>query len=121
MKKISLSLLMLVFLANCKSTKQAASVTAPPAAYSPSDTQLKMALNRWPGTASLELIEGNKIYTNQCTGCHSNFPVEKFTEKKWLHEIDEMAPKAKLSPEQKTKLTKYLLSMRDTKVSSAQN
>jgi hypothetical protein len=121
MKKISLSLLLLVLLANCKSTKEAASVSAPPAAYSPSDAQLKMALNRWPGTSSGELVDGNKIYTNQCTQCHENFPAEKFTEKKWLHEIDVMAPKANLSAEEKTKLTKYLLSMRDTKVSPAQN
>lgn len=120
MKKISLFLFMLFVLANCKSSKEAAAASAP-AAYAPSEVQVKMALNRWPGTSSAELVEGNKIYTNQCTQCHKNFPVEKFTEKKWLHEIDEMAPKAKLSAEEKTKLTKYLLSMRDTKVSPAQN
>ncbi len=121
MKKISLSILMLVFLANCKSTKETASVTPAPVTYSPSEAQLKMALGRWPGTTAAELQEGNKIYTTQCTRCHGNFPVEQFTEKKWLHEVDEMAPKASLSPEEKTKLTKYLLSMRDTKVSPVQN
>lgn len=118
MKKISLSILLLALMANCKSTKEG---VAAPMAYSPSSEQLKFAENRWPGTVSAELLEGNKIYTNQCTQCHKNFPVEKFTEKKWLHEIDEMAPKAKLSAEEKTKLTKYLLSMRDTKVSPVQN
>jgi len=118
MKKLGISFFLLALLANCKSSKVA---TAAPTAYAPSEEQLKLAINRWPGTASVELVEGNKIYTNQCTQCHSNFPVEKFSEKKWLHEIDEMAPKAKLSPEQKTKLTKYLLSMRDTKVSQVQN
>jgi mono/diheme cytochrome c family protein len=121
MKKVSLSLLMLVFLANCKSTKETASATPAPAVYAPSEAQLKMALSRWPGATPNELVEGHKIYTTQCNRCHGNFPVEQFTEKKWLHEVDEMAPKASLSPEEKTKLTKYLLSMRDTKVSPAQN
>ncbi len=110
---------MLVLLANCKSTKETS--TTATVVYAPSEVQTKMALNRWPGTSSAELVEGQKIYTNQCTACHGNFPVEKFTEKKWLHEIDEMAPKAKLSAEEKEKLTKYLISMRDTKVSPIQN
>ena len=113
--------MILAFLASCKSTKETASAKPAPAAYAPSEAQLKMALTRWPGATSDELVEGNKIYSNQCTQCHKNFPVEQFTEKKWLHEIDEMAPKAKLSAEEKTKLTKYLLSMRDTKVSPVQN
>lgn len=121
MKKISLSLFMLVFLANCKSTKETTNTAPAPAAYVPTESQLKMALSRWPGTTAAELQDGNKIYTTQCTRCHGNFPVEQFTEKKWLHEVDEMAPKASLSSEEKTKLTKYLLSMRDTKVSPAQN
>jgi len=119
MKKLVLPVLFLAFLSNCKSSKE--TTTTAPVVYAPSEVQVKMAEVRWPGTTTSELVEGNKIYTNQCTQCHKNFPVEKFSEKKWLHEIDDMSPKAKLSPEEKTKLTKYLLSMRDTKVSPVQN
>ena len=113
MKKIACGLFLVFGLSNCKSTKES---TKAPVASVPGEEQLKMAGNRWPGTTLAELEEGQKIYTGQCTNCHKNFPVEKFTEQKWLHEIDDMSPKAKLSADQKLKLTKYLLSLRDTKV-----
>lgn len=121
MKKQSVLVLCLISMAACKSSKNVSGTSSAPLAYAPSETQVTMALKRWPGTTPAELVEGNKIYTTQCNRCHDNFPVEKFTEKKWLHEIDDMAPKAQLSPEEKTKLTKYLLSMRDTKVGPVQN
>ena len=118
MKRIVLLLFLVLFLANCKSTKE---TTTTPVVSAPAEAQVTLALNRWPGTTLTELQEGHKIYTGQCTNCHTNFPVEKFSEKKWLHEIDDMSPKAKLSADQKLRLTKYLLSMRDSKVKQVAN
>lgn len=104
---------------SCKSNKGNRSAVVE--AYSPSTQQMDFANKRWLGTTEDELKQGQTIYTSKCTDCHKNFPVEKFSEKKWLHEIDDMSPKAKLTADEKTKLTKYLLSMRDTKVGPVTN
>lgn len=117
MKKAILPLVLLVLLSNCKSTKESVAAVA----YNPTEQQIQAAQARWPSANVSELLEGNKIYTTQCNKCHGNFPVEQFSEKKWLHEIDAMAPKANLSAEEKTRLTRYILSMRDTKVSPVKN
>lgn len=76
---------------------------------------MEIANGRWAGTSLEELGEGKNIYTGKCTKCHSNYPIEEFSEKKWLHEIDDMSPKAKLTSEEKLKLTKYILSYREMK------
>lgn len=104
---------------HCKSSKESGSKTV--VTYTPTSQQLEFANKRWAGSTQEELKEGQNIYTGKCTECHKNFPVEKFSEKKWLHEIDDMSPKAHLTADEKTKLTKYLLSMRDTKVTPVTN
>jgi hypothetical protein len=40
------------------------------------------------------------------------------SEKSWLHEIDDMSPKAELTAEEKLKLTKYILSFREANTPS---
>lgn len=88
-------------------------------AVSPTDKELAVAQKTWPGTTLDELKEGQSIYKNQCTECHKNFEITKFSEKKWKHEIDDMSPKAKLTDTQKEKLTKYLLSYREANQTAA--
>ncbi|MBX3164421.1 MAG: hypothetical protein KF900_08070 [Bacteroidetes bacterium] len=78
---------------------------------------LEIANNRWANTTLEELAEGKAIFTDKakCTRCHKAYPIEEFSEKKWLHEIDDMSPKAKLTADEKLKLTKYVLSYREYK------
>ncbi len=90
----------------CKTTKGIA-------AADPTEKELTTAQKTWPGTTLDELKEGQAIYKGQCTECHKNFTITKFSEKKWKHEIDDMSPKAKLTDAQKEKLSKYLLSYRE--------
>ena len=77
-----------------------------------------MAEKRWPGVSAAELQAGSTIYTTKCTRCHGNFEITKFSESKWLHEIDQMAPKAKLSDAEKQQLTKHILSYREAYASN---
>lgn len=74
---------------------------------------MKVAEARWPGVAAVELQEGHRIYTTKCTRCHKNFEITGFSESKWKHEIDEMAPKAKLTAVEKEQLTRHILSYRE--------
>lgn len=100
----------LVFLVYCKSSKTA---TSEKVAYTPSEKQMEIAQKRWSNTIADELKEGQTIYVTKCTECHKANKIERFSEKKWLHEIDDMSPKAKLTAEEKLKLTKYILSYRE--------
>lgn len=112
MKKfqIAAAIFSLTIFTYCKS-KQTAVSPAPPA---PTEgKQLAVAEAKWPGTKLDDLKQGEAIYTTKCTRCHKNFEITRFTEQKWQQDIDRMAPKAKLTPEEKLALTKHILSYRE--------
>jgi len=108
----------LVFLAYCKTTKKAAGVTttkpvAEKTPYTPSSKQMEVANVRWPNTSPDEVAQGQNIYVTKCVECHNAFDILEFSERKWLHEIEDMSPKAKLSNDEKLKLSKHILSYRE--------
>jgi hypothetical protein len=104
----------LLTFAYCKSTKTASSTSNPPTAgFTPQEKQIQVAQNRWPNTTAEELKNGHNIFVTKCVECHKNYEITGFSEKKWVHEIDDMSPKAKLSPEEKLQLTKHILSYRE--------
>lgn len=121
--KIAGLALTLALFTYCKSKQKAVEAPAAPvtSGKSAGELQMEIATTRWPGTVADELKQGQVIYTTKCNQCHAVFAIETFGEKKWLHEIDDMSPKAKLSPEEKLKLTKYILSYRETKEKMAGN
>ncbi|MBK7309610.1 MAG: cytochrome c [Sphingobacteriaceae bacterium] len=102
----------LIVLVQCKTTKSVVTTE-------PSEKELTVAQKTWPSTTLDELKEGQAIYKNQCTECHKNFTITKFSEKKWKHEIDDMSPKAKLTDIQKEKLSKFILSYREVNAPAA--
>lgn len=119
--KLAAAAVLLISLTYCKSKQKAVEPTpapaTPPATASKSagEIQMEIAQTRWPGTTAAELSEGQGIYVTRCTSCHKAYNIPEFGEKKWLHEIDDMSPKAKLNADEKLKLTKYILSYRETK------
>ncbi|MES2681665.1 MAG: hypothetical protein V4635_17350 [Bacteroidota bacterium] len=118
---VTATLLALTF-AHCKTKQKVTEPTpAPVAVVIPGEQQLAIAQTRWPNTLPEELKDGHTIYTSKCNRCHRNFDVSEFNEKKWIHEIDDMSPKAKLTPEEKLKLTKYLLAYREAKEKTKAN
>lgn len=120
MKNIKYPLLAaaLVFLAYCKSTKTTTSTTpvaevVKPAGYMPSAKQMEIVQVRWPGSVPAEVTEGQNIYVTKCAECHIAYDINEFSEKKWIHEIEKMSPKAHLTAEEKLKLSKHILSFRE--------
>ena len=110
----------LIFLAYCKTTKKAETTPTPPPApvvvkpsFTPSDKQLEAANKRWPTTTVSEIQEGQAIYTGKCASCHMLYDIMEFGEKKWIHEIEKMSPKARLTEEEKLKMSKHILSFRE--------
>jgi len=114
--KYTLILLSAVLLMNCKTKKEAGKEAN---TFMPTEKELTVAQKSWPNTTLEELKEGNTIYRNDCSTCHKNFEVTRFGEAKWKKMIDIMAPKAKLTTEQKEKLTKFLLSYREANTVAA--
>jgi cytochrome c5 len=98
---------------SCKSTQKSSTEPSKPLISSVTQAQVDIAAKRWANTNMNELEEGEKIYKTRCNSCHGNYPIADFSEKKWLHEIDDMSPKADLTAEEKLKLTKHILSFRE--------
>lgn len=103
--------LLLISLAYCKSTKTSSST--PAVAFLPEEKQMTIARQRWAETSEEEVKQGQNIFVTKCTECHKAYEITRFSEKKWLHEIDDMSPKAKLTADEKLKLTKHILSYRE--------
>ena len=80
----------------------------------PGDSELKAIQVKYPQATMAMLTEGHSIYTGACTNCHGQKNIYNRSEASWLHEIDEMSPKAQLTATQKDALTKYILAMKTT-------
>lgn len=96
----------------CTSKKKNTAST-PVSTTATNETVLGIAQKKWAGTTQSDLDEGKKIYTTKCTKCHEEMKITPRSEKSWIHEIDEMSPKAELTADEKLKLTKYILSFRE--------
>ena len=80
----------------------------------PGDAQVTAIKVKYPDVTLSTLTEGHSIYIGACTNCHGQKNIFKRSEASWLHEIDDMSPKAKLTDAQKDALTKYILAMKAT-------
>jgi mono/diheme cytochrome c family protein len=105
-------------LAFCHTKKKAVESPAPAVVTVAPKSALEIAQKRWPNTNSDELAQGKTIYETKCTKCHGEKKIVTRSEKSWLHEIDDMSPKAHLTPEEKEKLTRYILSYREANTST---
>lgn len=78
----------------------------------PDANTLTVAQKTWPTATLQSLEEGRVIYTTKCNTCHGLQNIPNRSEASWKHEIDDMAPKAKLSIKEKDLLSQYILSTR---------
>jgi cytochrome c5 len=74
---------------------------------------LESALKRWPGATMALLNHGKEIYNTKCNTCHALKEIGSLDEPHWNKAIAEMAPQARLTPDETGILTKYILSARD--------
>jgi hypothetical protein len=78
----------------------------------PGEKELVEVKKMWPTATAEQLKAGHSIFYKECTGCHQPYNIVEFSVKKWMHEIDDMSPRAELTAVQKENLTKYILSYR---------
>ncbi len=75
-------------------------VVAPPV------TPAMLATTR--GASADALNRGRDLYGGRCTNCHSADPIHKYSLSRWREITEEMAPKAKLRPDEKAALLAYI-------------
>ena len=123
MKKKLFILILSSLLFYCKTKKK----TGAPAGNSNTKTEsrsgapkseLEIAQKRWAGTTSADLSEGKNIFETKCTRCHGAKNILTRSEENWKASIAKMAPRAKLTEEEKDKLTRYILSYREAHTSA---
>lgn len=73
-----------------------------------SPATLEAAKSRWPDASEASLDAGRSLFLARCNGCHSYPDLASIPEAKWPSIMDEMAPKAKLNPEQKDVVLHYV-------------
>jgi hypothetical protein len=52
--------------------------------------------------------KGRTLYVNNCSSCHALYLPEKYNKKEWIKWVNNMAPKAKITIEQKELILTYL-------------
>ena len=124
-KLITLSLAALLVV-SCSTSKKTATPTPTSTAATvskpniiPGDAELTAIKAKFPDATAQTLSEGYAIYTGACTNCHGQKNIFKRSEASWMHEIDDMSPKAKLTAAEKDALTKYILAMKATQTPEA--
>lgn len=54
------------------------------------------------------ILEGKKLYENSCGSCHKLFPAAKHDKAGWVKTLERMAPKAKITEDEKNLVYNYL-------------
>jgi hypothetical protein len=114
MKKVNLFTLSLVLILGACSpkAKKSTATTAAPVTDS-FEANLTAIKPKFPNATIDELKKGHTIYyTGACTRCHSPKDIERRDEKEWVEVMNKMAPKAKLTPEERDVTWKYIMSVK---------
>ncbi len=75
-------------------------------------TILLVGLSPLASAAPLPLkdeAEARKVYLTKCSKCHKLYDPSKYSDAKWEAWMGKMSKKAKLTPEQETLLSAYIL------------
>jgi len=109
MIKLAVCSIATVILISCGTSKK-----TPAPSIIPGEAELAAIKAKYPDVTAQTLTKGHSIYIGACTNCHGQKNIFKRSEASWMHEIDDMSPKAHLTAEEKDALTKYILAMKAT-------
>lgn len=108
-KNILLPIISIVILTACKSKNASKPAATPADSF---EANLIAGKTRFPDITVDVLKKGHSIYYGGCTNCHRAKNIERRDEKEWIEVLDAMAPKAKLLPEEKDAVWKYIMSVK---------
>ncbi|MDI1355681.1 MAG: cytochrome c [bacterium] len=107
MKRYLLVTITLLILVACAAKKKAAAEKS-----LPTEGQLMAVQKKFPDATMANLQKGHELFYGKCTRCHGPKNISKRSEKEWPKILDKMAPRAKLSPEDKDAVYKYVMSVK---------
>ena len=71
-------------------------------------TQLERAVQATPGVTAEQVMEGRSLYVRRCGNCHQLIEPKLREPDEWPAEVDRMAQRANLTPEQRQRVVLYL-------------
>ena len=74
----------------------------------PTEAHLARARALWPDTTRASLERGRSLYVARCSGCHPLHPPATQPAARWVTVLDEMAPRARLTPTERDLVLRYL-------------
>jgi hypothetical protein len=74
----------------------------------PTEAHLARARARWPDTTRASLERGRDLYVARCSGCHPLHRPDAQPADRWATVLDEMAPRARLTPAERDLVLRYL-------------
>ncbi len=77
----------------------------------PTSQDALAASAEWPGTRVGDLARGRAIYVRRCSGCHTLVLPAAHHADEWPALVGVMAGKARLTPEQQTDVTRFLVTL----------
>ena len=78
----------------------------------PSSATVARAQGRWPDSSLAQLEQGRSMFVQRCSGCHALPLPDSRTEAEWKKVMDEMAAEAKLTPDERVLVERFVLSVR---------
>lgn len=73
-----------------------------------SPAQAEWAGRKWPGMDAAQLEAARVLYVDRCSGCHNLVLPETRSLEKWDVVLSSMAPRAKLTPDEREKIWRYI-------------
>jgi cytochrome c5 len=92
----------------------AAALVAPACAAAlrhPTERDAQAVAARWPGTTTADLARGRTLYVRRCAGCHTVPLPAVHTAEEWPGVIGEMAARARLTPEARRDIERFLVAL----------
>lgn len=75
----------------------------------PAEHHDRWAALAWPGTTHGDLLEGRRLYVENCSGCHGLKSPKDYTEDQWKDNVREMRERAKIKETDSQLILKYLI------------
>jgi mono/diheme cytochrome c family protein len=66
---------------------------------------------QWPGTTVEDLERGRRLYVRRCAGCHTLVLPAAHPPEEWPRLVDSMAKKARLRPDEREDVMRFLVAV----------
>lgn len=117
MKKITFTLLLTgstLFIYRCSSSKKTTASSTPASNEITNEKIVAEAQKKSSAITLANITNGIDVYNNKCMTCHgAKGGIEGHSATEWVNIIDRMAPKAKLTEDEKNNLSHYILAKKE--------